>query len=357
MSYQREYQKRIKAAVIGAGSHCYRNILPSMTWLPVELEAICDVSREAAFSTARQYGCRAYTDTAELYEKEPDIEAVFISVGAALHPALVTEALDWGKHVWVEKPVALRASQVEEMLEHVKDKIVVTGLKKAFTPAAEKARELAEAADFGHLNSVLAVYPMCMPKEGKTVLDNGSLPNWLRNGVHPLSFLIGLCGPVRMVQTIANQAGYGVVMLQFDSGVMGTLHLASGPQPDAERYSLFADNWQLDIEGAKVSLRRGICDFDYRRTTSYLSPLDKGGTVVWDTANCVATLENKAEFVQGMVSELNYFCDCVLTGQRPVTGSLEMTLEVMKVYEAALVSEGKPVFLHPQEKKADGGIY
>lgn len=348
MSYQRDFKKRIKAAVIGAGSHCYRNILPTMTYLPVELAAICDVNKEAAACTARQYGCRAYTDTGEMLRRETDVEAVFISVGASLHPALVIEALDAGKHVWVEKPVAVRAAQVEEMMAHAGDRIVVAGLKKAFTPAAEKAREVVNSPRYGHLNSILAVYPMNMPKDGRQILEDGGMPNWLRNGVHPLSFMVGVAGKVDTVQTLVNENGFGVVWLKFINGVTGTLHMASGPQPDVERYSLFGDSWQMDIEDARIALRRGICDFNYRGTTSYVSPEDTGGTLVWDTSSCVATLENKAEFVQGMYGEMKYFCDCVLERKAPVLGDLESALEIMKVYEAAMLSEGNPVKIHGQ---------
>lgn len=351
MSYQRDYKRRIKTAVIGAGSHCYRNILPALTYLPVELTAVCDVNEEAAVCTAKQYGCDSYASTEKMYQQEVELEAVFISVGASFHPALVIEALDYGKHVWVEKPIAVRASQVEEMISHAGGRIVVAGLKKAFTPAAEKAREIAASSQYGHLNSILAVYPMRMPENGKQVLEEGGTPNWLRNGVHPLSFMIGVGGKVAVVQTLTNRSGFGAVIIRFCSGAVGTLHLSSGPQPDVERYSLFGDSWQMDIEDAKIALRRGICDFNYRETASYVSQGDQGGTVVWDTNSCVATLENKAEFVQGMYGEMKYFCDCVLDGRQPELGSLEMALEVMRVYEAALVSEGRPVAIHQEQEE------
>jgi len=54
-------------------------------------------------------------------------------------------------------------------------------------------------------------------------------------------------------------------------------------------------------------------------------------------------LENMALFTQGMYAEMRYFCEQVLAGQPAVKGSLEFALEVMRVYEAALVSEGERV--------------
>ena len=44
--YQREYEKRIRVGLIGAGSHAYRNLLPALHYLPVKLVAICNRGRE-----------------------------------------------------------------------------------------------------------------------------------------------------------------------------------------------------------------------------------------------------------------------------------------------------------------------
>ena len=46
MPYQREFESRLKVAIVGVGSHAYRNILPAMTFLPVSLRAVCDIDPE-----------------------------------------------------------------------------------------------------------------------------------------------------------------------------------------------------------------------------------------------------------------------------------------------------------------------
>ena len=81
----------------------------------------------------------------------------------------------------------------------------------------------------------------------------------------------------------------------------------------------------------------------YRYTNTYAPEGFDHGTIVWDTSNCLATLENKAEFTQGFYNETRYFCDCVLEDRQPEIGTLEDALEMMKVYEAALLSDGEPV--------------
>ena len=57
----------------------------------------------------------------------------------------------------------------------------------------------------------------------------------------------------------------------------------------------------------------------------------------------MATLENKALFTQGIYGELAYFCECIIEDRRAEKGSLEFALELMKVSEAAMISNGKQI--------------
>jgi len=87
-----------------------------MTFLPVSLQAICDVNLQLAQTTASQYGVKScYSSAREMYRNE-NLDAVFLSVSSQLHPELTCEAFDSGLHVWLEKPPAMRASEVEEMM-------------------------------------------------------------------------------------------------------------------------------------------------------------------------------------------------------------------------------------------------
>ena len=158
---------------------------------------------------------------------------------------------------------------------------------------------------------MLAVYPMSIPRDGEKTLASREVSNWLNNGLHPISFMMALGGKVASVTALCNEAGRGIFAMQFANGVVGNFHLSSGPQPRLERYAAYGENWQLDIENSKISLQRGI-PFTYKETTNYASAGDDGGAVVWEPSNCMATLENKALFTQGMYFEMMHFCDCVL---------------------------------------------
>jgi len=343
MSYQREFTKYLKIGVIGVGSHSYRNILPLLNFLPVRLSAVCDLNSEMAEITAAQYACRAYNSTASMYEKEA-LDAVFICVGPKQHPALVLEALQANVHVWVEKPISVRASQIDELIENRKDRVVVVGHKKVFMPATCKALEIIESADYGALRSILAVYPMKLEQNGEEILAAQETPNWLLNGVHPLSFLLRLGGEVNAVTAISGKYGSGSVILEFEGGVIGNLHLASGAAPSREFYGVYGSTWSMTIEDTRIGLQRGI-PFEYDRTTSYAPEGIDSGEVVWSAGNCLSTLENNSLFTQGLYNETRYFCDCVLENKTPDQGTLEFARKIMLVYEAALCSHGNRIEL------------
>jgi len=346
--YQREFDRKLRVGIVGAGSHMYRNLLPAIHHLPMELVAVCNRSKEKLDRTTAEYRCPGYTDPEAMYESEkPD--AVVISVSPETHPSLTTQALRRGVHVFIEKPPATRASEIREMIAARGNLIASVGLKKAFMPGAQKAREICASGKYGGLKSMLAVYPMSMPADGEGVLERREFTNWLGNGCHPLSMMMSVGGAVDLVQTIVNASGFGVVMLRFASGVMGTLHLASGPQP-LERYQFFGGNWTLTVDNTDtVILNRGI-PFEYAYTHNFAPEGDESGAIVWQPQNCLATLENKSLFLQGMVQEMDAFCRAVLYGESAGFGSLEFALEVMKVYEAALISGGREIRIQREEE-------
>jgi predicted dehydrogenase len=343
MSYQRDFARRLNVGVVGVGSHCYRNLLPTMTFLPVNLRAFCDVNIDLARRTAPQYGVsNCYASAAEMYRNE-QLDAVFISVSAQLHPRLACEALDAGLHVWMEKPPAMRAAEVQEMIRRRKDRVVVVGFKKAFMPSTRKVIEILSRPQFQPLKTILAEYPMTIPEGGGGVLEERGFTNWLGNGCHPLSLMMAAGGPVSAVTVHRGANGGGACILEFAGGAIGNLHLADGTPRQTERYAFYAKGCEVTIDNNwRVTLQRGI-PFEYGKTTAYAPDGLEHGAIVWEPQNCLATLENKALFTQGFYDEMRYFCDCVLEAKPARRGDLEFALQVMQVYEAALLSDGRRV--------------
>ena len=345
MSYQRDFEERLTVGVVGLGSHSYRNVLPAMHYLPVKLTAFCDLDLDLAKRTGEEYGVTAcYTSTSEMYRNE-DLDAVFTVVSPEAHPDLVCEALDAGLHVWTEKPPAVLASEVETMIEHRGDRVAVVGFKKAFMPATQKVSELLSTEEWGPLTGMSAEYHMTIPENGEEVLRERQAPNWLKNGCHPLSCMLAVGGEVKTVTMHRSSSGGGTCVLGFENGAVGSFNLVSaGGKRVAERYAFWGQS-QITIDSTlRVTMHRGI-PFSYKNTTSYVPEGTDTGSVVWEPWDTLGTLENKALFTQGFYDEMRYFCDCALEGNPAEKESLEFALSVMKVYEAALVSQGETITL------------
>src|SRR5436309_14883732 len=78
--YNFEYERRVRAGIVGCGEHAMRNILPALQYAPVDLVAACDLDRERAEVVGRQFGAqRAYTDFVEMIQRE-ELDAVYMVV-------------------------------------------------------------------------------------------------------------------------------------------------------------------------------------------------------------------------------------------------------------------------------------
>jgi predicted dehydrogenase len=357
MIYQRDASRRIRLGMVGVGSHAYRNILPTLTYLPVELIAVADIDAARAAVTARQYGARSYADAVTMYEREK-LDAVLLAVSPALHPRLAIDAMAAGLHVWMEKPAGLRAAPVRDVLAARNGKIAMVGYKKAFAPATLKARQLLAGEGLKPIRNLFGIYRLSVPANGREVLDNGTMTNWLNNGCHPLSALVALGGPVEAVQVIQGRNGGGTCLLFHRSGAIANLHLAEGApggQP-LERYAVFGGTQSIEIENTrKLVWQRGIKS-EYAKGTTF-APLDQdGGAVVWEAQDSYNTLENKAVFTQGLFGSLDHFCAAVLGVVEPgYLGSLEFAVEVTQIYEAALLSEGRLIEIEPLSAPVHAG--
>lgn len=341
MQYQIDSPKRIRIGVVGAGSHCYRNILPTLLYLPVELVAVADIDADRAVAVAQRFGAHhSYSSAASMYEAE-QLDAVLLVVSPQMHPVLTIEALKAGLHVYMEKPAAMRARDVEAMLAARGDRTVVVGYKKSFMPATRKAVELLADPANQPLRSLLGVYPISLPENGPEALEQGARSQWLANGCHPLSILLELGGSVDEVIVHTGRHGGSVAILRHTNGAISNLHMAFGAptsQPN-ERFLVIAGKHSIEIENSrKLIYQRGI-DFDYSHGTSYLSG---AGAVVWEAQNSLNSPENMAVMTQGLFGGLEHFCNSVLSGTQATTGGLEFALELTRIWEAVLLSGGRP---------------
>lgn len=345
MQYQREAQKRVRLGIVGVGSHAYRNILPTLTYLPVELVAVTDVDSDRAAQVAKQYGAGAsYSKAADMYAREK-LDGVLLVVSPELHPDLAIEAFKAGVSVWMEKPAALRATRVAEMIAARGDRVAVVGYKKAFMPAVRKALEILALPENAPVRSVLGVYPAAFPEDSVKALETGENNEWLANGSHPLAAMLELGGRVSTVTTFRSKHDGAAVILQYASGAIGNLHLPKGvptSQP-FENYLVAAGSHSVAIDNARRLVYQRGMEFNYTYGTTFAAGGLDGGATVWEAQDGLNTLENKAVFTQGVYNSLEHFAACILEHKAATTGTLEFAHHLTTVWEATLTSNGKTV--------------
>ena len=86
-----------------------------------DLVAVADVAADAAAQTAEEYGATAFTDYRELLDKE-QLHAIVFATPHHLHAPMALDALEAGVHTFVEKPLAIRVSEGDRMVQTARDK-------------------------------------------------------------------------------------------------------------------------------------------------------------------------------------------------------------------------------------------
>lgn len=141
-------------ALIGAG-YWGKNLVRNFHQLDV-LKTICDQSGTIRQQMAKDYPDTKVTDNFEVLLSDPDIRAVVISAPAAQHYSLAKQALDAGKHCFVEKPLALSHVQGAALvrLAEAKKKVIFVGHILQYHPAVVRLKELVNKGIIGRLQYI-----------------------------------------------------------------------------------------------------------------------------------------------------------------------------------------------------------
>lgn len=193
------------------------------------LAAIAVRRAEGAADVAATLGVEV-TDVGALLARE-DIDAVAIAVPPEAHRALVAEALDAGKHVFVEKPLALSTADALALkaVAAAAGKVLMVGHIMRHNPAFARLMEMARAGAVGAIRRATSV---------RHVPSGGGDPLWLL-APHDASMLLALFGePMRVEgERLGDQHA---IRLTFSDGVEAEIHVARGA---AQRHS------QLTVTG------------------------------------------------------------------------------------------------------------
>lgn len=144
--------KKLRMGVVGTGMGRY-HMEGFARQEDVELVAICDLNVPEAKQFAEKYGVsNVFADYREMFAM-PELDAVSIAVPNCLHAPMTIDALRKGKHVLIEKPMALNPNEARAMVAAAKKagKRLMVEQAMRFSPEAQMLRAYTERGEFGDL--------------------------------------------------------------------------------------------------------------------------------------------------------------------------------------------------------------
>ena len=315
--------KEVGIGVIGAGKIAELLHFPGYTKIEnVRLEAAADPNKERLLEIKKKFGVQeVYNDYHDLLANK-EIDAVSICTPPELHKTITIEALEHGKHVLCEKPLATSVDDCYAVMEALNGtkKFVMPAFNYRFTPSVRLANEIISRGKLGDLEEIKVLFksdqrtwksvtPFRFKEKTGVISDLGP------HSIDMLRFLCGEIEKVQKVNTIAER--YGV----YDNADL-TFTMENGASANIE-LSWFGDSiipsFPWEIIGKKASLK-----LDILRSPFSVKLRRKGGKR--DTRYSVESpLVDLVSKIRSVVmrthvsydAEIDYFVQCVANNTSP----------------------------------------
>lgn len=254
--------------IIGCGRIAPRHA-DSLAEIPgAELAMVCDVVENRARHFAEKYGVTYCTDYHELLAN-PDIDIVNICTPSGMHAQMTIDALKAGKHVIVEKPMAMSVADADHMIhtaEEMNRKLCIV-LQNRYNPPMQDFYTAVRNDKIGRVLLGSVTVRWYRPQEyyedgwhGTKAMDGGALMNQSIHHIDALQWLVG--EPVESVfaytATLAHQMeaeDVGVVTLRFANGALATIEgsTVTYPQNLEASVALFGEKGSLKVGGTALN--------------------------------------------------------------------------------------------------------
>jgi predicted dehydrogenase len=336
---------KLKLALLGCGDVAQRDYLPELYRLAdqVELVAVCSRSDERARAVAAQYGARAwYTDYVRMLA-ESDADLVANLTPIQLHAETTLAALQAGKHVYSEKPVATSVREAERIRTEARQRglTLVCAPSVLLFPQVRYAQALLREGVVGPVYSARGQGHGGVPPWAGYASDPspffaaGAGPA-VDMGVYPLHALTGLLGPARRVTALAARA-------------QRSFTVEEGPARGKVVPIEVPDNWHMILDFGDQRLASVEASNCVQGTRApQLELLGLRGTIavnLLDVSAPVEVLRASGEWERVAVPHerargpdhllgIEHLVDCVQNGQEPVL-SVEHAIHVVEIVEKA----------------------
>jgi len=263
MSTERSASGPIRVLVIGAGPTPVFAHLPVLAALrdkeEVVMTLVCDIDRERASAAQQQFGFREACGDAMAALRRQDIDAVYIFGSAQLHYEYGMAALQSGKHLFVEKPIAPSFAQANNLahLAQLRGLIAVGGLNRRF---------------FKSLTAVGALGGNTRWRFAEAVFHKPEFNNrpsfgartWLTaNGIHALDALVFMMGglPDQLTALAAGESPgapstFSAIM-RWRDGAQGVFLCNNNAGSRREEYVFHGLGESFSVDGTGLTVERG----------------------------------------------------------------------------------------------------
>lgn len=331
----------VRVAVVGAGAWGINHVRTFARAKGAELVLVCD-SSEKQLARAKELAPGARLAMGfDAAIAAPDVEAIVLATPAVLHAAQAKAALEAGKHVFVEKPLALHANDAEDVVKTADrvGKIVMVGHLMLYHPVMDRLKSMIAA---GELGQIYYLYAQRL-NLGRFRRDENAM--WSL-APHDISMILALVGETP--QSVSARGGSylhpGVddvvfMNLRFQNNVIANIHL-SWLDPRKER--------RLTIVGSKK-----MVEFDDMHPVEKLRIYDKGFDRPPEFTEFGEYLTIRSgdvhiphvPLVEPLSVEARHFIEAVAGNKQPLTDGAS-GLAVVKVLEAgqrSLAANGTPI--------------
>lgn len=326
-------QNQTTIAQIGVGywgPNLLRNLIANKK---CNVKTVVDLTAERREFVKSLYPAVNVTDDVQDMLNDPSIDAVVIATPAATHFKLAIAALESGKHVFVEKPMAQTVSEVEQIGALAKKKNLVAMVGHTFLYNAA-VRYLKQLIDSGELGKMRYIYSQRL-NLGRIRSDVDALWNFAPHDVSIIQYLLGDPEPISVTRQGMDYIQKGiddVVFLNiiYSDKVMAHIHVSWLDPHKVRKITVVGSKKMVvydDIADNKITIYdKGI---DKMAVLGENMDFDSPNNFKFDHRSGDVYLP-KIQFDEPLKVEIEHFIDCIQNGVKCLTGT-EHALEVVRI--------------------------
>ncbi len=286
--------------------------------------------------------------------QDPEVSAVVVATPASTHFELARSALRSGKHVFVEKPLAMNTREADELvaLARTSSRVLMAGHTFLYNAAVHHAKKLLDAGELGRL---FYVYSQRL-NLGQVRADVNA---WWNLAPHDVSILLYLMDGA--LPTVVTAQGYDYIQpgiedvvfatLVWPSGIGAHVHVSWLDPGKVRKMTLVGSRKMVvydDVGEDKITvLDKGV---DRVPRIGERMDFDQSGFDIVHRAGDI--LLPRVEFTEPLKVESAHFLDCVRRGATPVSGPAHArdVVAILEAGQQSIKQQGRPVHLAPKER-------